>query len=153
MAHENVQNFRADSANVLAVLGVDVAQNVLHQQGNVLFVIAQRRQIDVEDIQPEIKILPQMAAADRLFGIFVRGREHAHIHRRLGLASQPADLAVFQHAQEFRLRRRRHLADLIEQQRPAVGQLEAPDAAFRRAGKRATLVSENFAFHQRFGNR
>ncbi len=57
VAHEDVQYFRADSADVLAMLGVDVSQNMFHKQGNVLFVIAERRQIDVEDIQAEIKIL------------------------------------------------------------------------------------------------
>ena len=53
VAHENVQHFRADAAHVLAVLGVDVAQDVLDQQRDIVFVFAQRRQIDVKDVQAE----------------------------------------------------------------------------------------------------
>ncbi len=67
-------------------------------------------------------------------------------------AAQAAHFVILQHAQQLGLRRRGHLADFVEQQRAAVGQLEAADAAFGGAGERAALVAENFALHQRFGN-
>ena len=40
------------------------------------------------------------------------------------------------------------LADLIEENRAAVRLLESADPAFVRAGKRAALVTEQFAFEQ-----
>src|SRR5207237_2342915 len=43
VAHENVHHFSANSADVLAVLGVDVAQDVLDKERNVVFVFAERR--------------------------------------------------------------------------------------------------------------
>ncbi len=138
---------------MLAMLGVDLLQNVVDQQRNVFLMIPQRRQMDVKHIQPEIQILAQLSLPHGMFRILVRGRQHPHIHGRFRFAPQTPHFAIFQYAQQLGLRRRGHFADFIEQQRPAVGQLEAPDAALRRAGKRAALVSENFAFHQRFGNR
>ncbi len=54
VAHENVEHFRADAADVFAVFGVDVTQDMLDEQRNVFFVFAQRRQIDVENVQAEI---------------------------------------------------------------------------------------------------
>ena len=77
---------------------------------------------------------------------------HADVDGRFHFASQPADFVIFQHAQQFRLGGRGHFADFVEQQRAAVGQFEAADAAFGGAGECAFFVPENFAFHQRFGN-
>ena len=153
MPHEDIHHFRADSADMPAVLGVDVAQNVLHEQGDVFFVIAKRRQVKMKNVQPEVEILPQLAVADGLLGIFVRCRNHAHVHGRFRFASQAAHLAVFEHAQELGLRGRGHLADFVEQKRSAVGQFEAADAALGRAGEGTALVTEDFAVHQSFGDR
>ena len=43
------------------------------------------------------------------------------------------------------------LPDLIEEQRPAVGQLEAPQLGVHRPGERAFLVPEQLALQQRLG--
>ena len=45
-----------------------------------------------------------------------------------------------------------HLADLVEQKRPAIGELEAAHAPLHRAGERPFFVPEDFAFHERFRN-
>jgi hypothetical protein len=53
---------------------------------------------------------------------------------------RPADaveLALLQHAQQAGLRLRRHVADLVEEQRAAVGLLEAAGARSVRAGEGA----------------
>ena len=59
---------------------------------------------------------------------------------------------VFQHAQQLRLRAHRHLANLVEQQRPAFGKFEAAGAALQRARECAFFMAKNFAFDQGFGN-
>ena len=43
---------------------------------------------------------------------------------RLG-AAEPLELALLQHAQQLHLRRQVDVADLVEEQRAALGQLEA----------------------------
>jgi hypothetical protein len=54
----------------------------------------------------------------------VRRRDHAHVDRdRLRRADGP-HLALLQDAQQLDLQRHRHVADLVEQQRAAVGRLE-----------------------------
>ena len=45
----------------------------------------------------------------------------------------------------------RHLADLVEEERAAVGQLERALRVARRAGERAALVAEQLALEQRLG--
>ena len=47
----------------------------------------------------------------------------------------------------------RDLADLVEEERAAVGLLEAPLATRDRAGERAALVAEQLALEERLGER
>ena len=58
------------------------------------------------------------------------------------------DLAVFEHAKQLGLERRRHVADLVEEERAAVGQLEPSLAVGRGAGERAAHVAEQHRFGQ-----
>ncbi len=62
--------------------------------------------------------------------------------------------ALLQHAQQARLHRQRHVADLVEEQRAAVGLLDAADGAFlARAGEGAADVAEELGLDQVLGNR
>src|SRR5262245_38786928 len=83
----------------------------------------------------------------------MRCGDQTHVDADRLAAAEPGDLAFLQRAQELPLRRRRQIADLVEQERSAVGQLEPADAASVRAGERAFLVTEELAFEQAFGQR
>ena len=69
------------------------------------------------------------------------------------LAADALELALLQHAQQLGLHRRRDVADLVEEQRAAVGELEAAELALDGAGERALLVAEQLALEQRLGER
>ncbi len=140
-------------ATVRSVLLVHVGEDGLGQGGQIFLVLAQRRQLDVEDVQTIEEIVAQMALRDGVFRGFVGCGQHANVDRGFALAAQAAKLAVFQHAQQLGLGGNRHLADFVEQQRAAFGQFEAADAALERAGECALFVTEDFAFDQRFRNR
>jgi hypothetical protein len=122
------------------------------KQRDVSLSIAQRRQVNVKDVQAKIEILAKLALCHSLFRILVRCGEHAHVHRRFHLAAEAAYLVVLEHAQQLRLRRSRHLANFIEQQRAAIGKFEAAEAAFRGAREGPALVPKNFTFHQGLWN-
>ena len=55
---------------------------------------------------------------------------------------------LLQHAQDLRLRVGAHVADFVEEQRAAVGLLEAADALLVGAGERALFVAEQLRFEQ-----
>ena len=55
-------------------------------------------------------------------------RDQAHVGVQRHRAADPLELAGLEHAQDLGLDRRRQLADLVEEQRAAVGQLEAARA-------------------------
>ena len=64
------------------------------------------------------------------------------------LAADALELAVLQDAQQLGLRRLVQVADFVEKDGAAVGQLELAAAQRRRAGERALLVAEQLALDQ-----
>ena len=64
-----------------------------------------------------------------------------------------ADLPLLERAEELRLERERHLRHLVEEERPAVGDLEEPLLLLVRAGEAALLVPEELALEQVLGHR
>ncbi len=64
------------------------------------------------------------------------------------------DLAVLQHAQQPRLQRQRHVADLVEEQRAAAGLHDQPLRSLAsRAGEGAGLVAEQLGIDQALRHR
>ena len=68
-----------------------------------------------------------------------------------GVPADARDLTVLQHAQQVDLDLGRHVADLVEEQRALVGELDLAAAAGHRAGERAPLVAEQLALQQPLG--
>ena len=96
----------------------------LASAGNVFFVIAQRRNIDGDDVQPVVKIFAERAFFERGAQIAIRCGDQADIHfdafsfRRGARIRAPAARA------ELHLRRGRHVADFVEEKRALVRQFE-----------------------------
>ena len=100
------------------------------------------------DVQPVVEILAEQALLALRVEVAVRGRDHAHVDRdRLRRADRP-HLAFLQHAQQLHLQRQRHVADLVEEQRAAVGRLEQSLVRLDRAGERAARMAEQLRFEQ-----
>src|SRR4029077_1126044 len=59
----------------------------------------------------------------------------------------------FEHAQELSLGGQRQLADLVEEEGPPLGQLEAPRLPAVGAGEGPLLVTEELVFEERLGDR
>ena len=136
------QRARVDAAHALADGLRVLLDEVLAQHGDVAGPIAQRRQRDRKDVEAVVEILAELAGGDLLLEIPVRRRDHAHVDLdRLG-AADALELALLQHAQQLDLHVGRQVADLVEEQRAAVGQLEAAEPPRDRAGERALLVAE-----------
>ena len=114
--------------------------------------LAQWRDLDWKDRQPEEEVLSKLPCGYRRLQLFVGGRHDADIHlQRLG-AADPFEGLFFERAQDLGLQRQRHVANFVEKQRPVVRQLEASGLARIRAGKRALFVAEQFGFEQSLGN-
>lgn len=88
------------------------------------------------------KILTKEAATDSILEVLVSRCDHSHVDTDRRLATDAVKLAFGQHAQQARLQRRGHVADLVEKQRAAVGLFEATATQRIRPRERALLVAE-----------
>ena len=103
-----------------------------------------------EDVEAVEQILTQRAVRDRRLHVLVGRRDQPDVDlERLG-AAEALELPLLQHPQQLDLRREVDVADLVEQQRPAVGELEAALLALLGAGERALFVAEELRLDQRF---
>ena len=82
----------------------------------------------------------------------MRGTDDAHIDRHLGHRTDAAHGTLLDHAQQFALHGQRQVADLVQEQRAALGGLEEAFTVFVGAGEGTLAVAEEFSFEQRFGD-
>ena len=75
--------------------------------------------------QAVVEVLAERAFADHAPQVAMRGRDDADVHFLRLRGAEPLERAFLQHAQELGLQVEREIADLVEKQRAAVGQLEA----------------------------
>ena len=115
-----------------------------HQRWHVFGTLPQRRDVNRQHVEPEPEVFAELPLAHRRGEILVGRGDHAHVDREGPLPAHPMDDARLEHAQQFRLRFRAQVADFIQEQRAAVGQLEAALAPLGGAGEGAALVAEHF---------
>src|SRR5262249_39255666 len=73
---------------------------------------------------------------------------------RLGAgAAEAADGAVLEDLEQLRLERGREHPDLVEEEHPAMGELEEPGLRLAGIGGRAALVAEQLGFQEAVGDR
>ena len=110
--------------------------------------VAQRRDRDVDDVEPVIEVLAEAAGGDLLAEAPVGRGDDAHVDGERAGAADALDFAGLDRAQQLGLGLEREVADLVEEQRAAVGQLEPALLALHRAGERPALVAEQLALDQ-----
>jgi hypothetical protein len=105
---------------------------VIREHPDVARALAQRRHFDGHDLQSIQEVLAQLPLVHGLLRIAIRRGDHADVDRNRFRRSDPRDAPALQDAQEAHLQVERHLGDLVEEKRAAVGALEvAPRAAAR----------------------
>src|SRR5262245_13408748 len=105
------------------------------EQRNVFDAIAQRGNGDREDRQPEVQILAELPASDGLLQVAIGCRDDPDVDLDARRASQSIERPLFERAEDLALDWHRHLADLVEEDRAAVSQLELARLSLHRAGK------------------
>ena len=104
-------------------------QEAFGQPRHVVAAFAQRRQAQAHHVEAMQQVGAEAAFGDQRFEVLVGGRDHAHVDADQFAPADAEELAFGQHAQQPRLQRQRHVADLVEEQGAAIGLLEAADVA------------------------
>ena len=126
---------------------------VLRQFEDVGRAVAQRRDLQIDDVETKQQVLAESAFAHGLGEVAVRGGDDADIDRHRPGAADAVDHALLDRAQQLRLQPHVHLGDFVEQQRAAGGLLEFSDPPGDCAGEGALLVAEQFGFQEMLGDR
>src|SRR5690606_19508462 len=103
----------------------NLAHAMLRKVRNVLAPLAQRRDMNREHIETEVKVLPEIAAIDLLLKVAVRRGQHAHIDAEREARPDALERALLQRAKQLRLNGRADLTDFIQKQCAAIGELKA----------------------------
>ena len=136
---------QAHGAVAVAAHGLD---EVLDQERQILETLAQRRHLDRKHVEAVEQVLAERALEDRVLEVAMRGRDDAHVAAHAAVAADALVGALLQHAQDLDLHRQRHVADLVEEQRAAVGHFETALARGDRAGEGSLLVTEQLGLEQ-----
>ena len=117
-------------------------EEVAGEDGDVLGPLAQRRDAEVDDVEPVEQVLAEPPGPDLLREVAVGRGEDADVYLAHALLAHRADLALLEDPEQLRLRARRQLPHLVEEDRPAVGLAEQAGARPGRAGEGAAGVPE-----------
>jgi hypothetical protein len=101
--------------------------------------------MDCDQVQTVEQVFTELPGGDQFRQITVGCGDDAHIDSPRSARSQRFICSVLQHAQEFDLRARVQIADLIEKDRPAIGHLEAALAIRASVGECTSDVAEHLA--------
>ena len=123
---------------------------VLEQQRDVFAPISQRWDLDGDDVQAIIEVLPKAVLPAHLLKVVFRRCDHAAIDGDRRVRTQAFDPPFLQDAQEFDLQRARHALDFVEKQCPLLRVLDLADAALDGTRERTGFVTENLALEKTF---
>ena len=119
-----------------------LGQEVGDEQRDILEPLTQGRQVDLDHIESVEEVFAEPILLDLLLQALVRGGHHANIHLQALMTADPFESLLLEDPEQLGLHRLRNVADLVQEDRPLVGQLEPALAAGIGRGKRSLLVAE-----------
>src|SRR4029077_10640482 len=86
-------------------------------------------------IQAIVQVFAKKTLGHGFLKVFIGRGYNAHIDSDILVAAHTSELSFLNHAQQLDLNGRRRIADLIQKDRPTVGDLEQPRLIGHRTGK------------------
>src|SRR5690606_3357244 len=106
------------------VLLAELADETPDQDGDVAPSLTQRAEEDSQDVETVVEIPTELTQLNLFTQIPVGGGDDPHVHSQHFFAPDTAELAFLEDPEELRLRRERHLTDLVEEDGTSLRQLE-----------------------------
>src|SRR5215472_419095 len=153
MILERRERSRTETTRETAVFSGEPAEKKTRQCNRVTGSLPQWRNLHCNLVQPIVQILPKAPLSYHQVEVLVRRTHDPHIDLHWIAPADPLDDLVLQKAQQLHLHWQRHIADLVQEQGPAIGAFYSADGLLERASERALFVPEELALEQRLGNR
>jgi hypothetical protein len=103
---------------------------------------------DLDDVQPVEQVFPEPARGDLGFEVPVGRGQDSYIPGAGPRFPNPLVHLLLEEPEQLRLQCQREIADLVQEQRPALGCGHLPFGRLDGTGERAAGVAEQFAFQQ-----
>ena len=145
---EHLESRRRQSGRLGSVSRGQAPQHRADQPRQVGGPLAQAGHAHADHVEPVQQIGAKAPAAHGLLQIALGRRDDPGAEADRAARAESLELAILEHAQQASLERQGQLADLVQEQRPRAGSLEAPDPAQRSAREGAALVPEQLALEQ-----
>ena len=92
----------------------------LGKERNILDPVAERRQDDLEDVEPIEEILAERSRGDGSGKVSVRRADHSHVGPARVRVADAFVFAILEKPEQFRLEGGGQVANLVEEKRPSV---------------------------------
>src|SRR5438034_8251269 len=125
--------------------------DLVGQRRQVCRPLAERRQPDGDDVQPEVEVLAEAAAAHVGLEVAVGGGDDARVDFDRLAPADALEAVVLEEAEQLALQLGREVAHLVQEDRAAAPGLEPPALVLPRAGEGALHVSEELALEEMLG--
>ncbi len=126
----------------------ETPQKMPEQARDIFTTIAKWRNVDRENIEPEVKILTELLALNGSFNISVGRCNNPHIDVDIAITAETSDHATLKHPQQLDLQGHIHFTDFIEEGRTAVRIFKQSYLTCLYIGKRTPFVTEEFGLQQ-----
>src|SRR5688572_3667735 len=125
---------------------------MIDERTDVLSSIAQGRDFDVDDVEPVVEVLAEGLVGNVIEKPPVRGGDHADVHgRKHAVGADTLDLARLEEAEEKGLHAQAHFADLVHEDRAAMGGFEPASLVAMCIGEAALDMTKQFGLEERIG--
>ena len=126
-------------------------QEKVDQGRNILFALAQGQHGDGNHVESEEEIFAKAPRVNGSFQGLVRGGDEADVHGDGDRSPHALELVGLEHPQEFGLELRLRIADLVQEYRASLRQLQKALFLLVRSGKRSLLMAEQLCLQEAFG--
>ena len=129
--------------------GLSLIEEMLDQQRDILAALAQRGQVDHEDVQAVEKVEPEPAVGHFGLDVAMGGGDDSQIDLPPVQRAHRAQFLLLDQPQQLDLHFERQIADFVEKGGAAVGHLHQALLVVHGSAEGALDVSEQLAFHER----
>ncbi len=153
VAPKRIEAALADAPDLLPGAAGVLREEMHREQRDVVGTLAKRGHADVDHVESIEQVFAKPAFLDVREEVTVRGGDDPDVDRDRRIATDALIRPFLQNAEQLDLDRQRDLADLIEEQRAAVGPAKASISGGVGTGERALFVTEEFALEDALGER
>jgi hypothetical protein len=121
------------------------------QQQDVQATFPQRRDTDLEDVDPIVQVVSEAALRDGAPQVLIGRGNHPDVHFDGTGPAKANEFPLLEHPQERRLRHQRHLGHFVEKEHAAMGQFNVTRLQLLGAREGAAVEAEQLRFQQCLG--